>query len=492
MILSELVKASPNIQQVFGDEHIAVASLSANSQQKGEKTLFFCISGLRNDGHMFAEEAVKNGAVALIVERYLPHIACTQVKVKNTRVAMSHIAAAFFGYPHKKMRLVGITGTKGKTTTSYLLKAILEQTGELCGLIGTTGNMIGNKKLKSTLTTPDPIELHEILRQMLDEGVKTVVMEVSAHAMDMHRLEGLVFEAGCYTNLSQDHLDYFGTMEKYFEAKKKFFTTGMVKNVSLNADDDCTDAILKEISAPNITYGICVPADLFARNIEISETGVEFEVKLHDTQTIDIHIMLPGMFNVYNALAAASLAMILGVDSEVIQKGLASVTVVPGRVEVLDTATPFKLMLDYSHSPDALSNILSTARSFTQNRVVVLFGCGGDRDQGKRPIMGEVAGRLADLSILTSDNPRTEDPMEILAAIELGMKKTEGIYEIIENRREAISRAIDIGQPGDIIILAGKGHETYQEIMGVKKPFDEKAIVYELLKEKSLIASEEK
>ncbi len=483
MNLKDVIKAVPDIIKVFGDQTVSIENLTANSQQKEENSLFFCITGLKSDGHAHAKEAVENGAVALVVERHLPDIHCSQILVENTRIAMSHIAAAFYGYPHRQMKLIGITGTKGKTTTSYLLKSILEQAGYKCGLIGTTGNMIDQQLLKSTLTTPDPIELHQILRKMADEQVAMVVMEISAHAIDMHRLEGLVFEAGCYTNLSQDHLDYFHTMDRYFGAKERFFISGMVKNASFNVDEDTTKKLLAQVEVPHITYGICVPADLFARNIEISEKGVYFEVKLHDMQIIDIHLQLTGMFNVYNALAAASLAMILGVGSVDIQKGLGQVMVVPGRIEMLETKTPYKVILDYSHSPDALSNILCTVREFAKNRVIALFGCGGDRDQGKRPMMGKVAGQLADISILTSDNPRTEDPMEIIAAIEKGIQKTKGKYEVIENRREAISHALRIATEGDVIVLAGKGHETYQEIMGVKRPFNEKAIVFELLEQ---------
>jgi len=306
---------------------------------------------------------------------------------------------------------------------------------------------------------------------------------VSAHAVDMHRLDGITYEAACYTNLSQDHLDYFGTMENYFQCKKSFFMHGAVLNAALNEDDETSDRIIEDISIPYLTYGISSEADVFARDIEISEEGVSFSILLRGVEDMQINLQLTGMFNVYNALAAASLAMILGVQSGDIKAGLESLENVPGRVEMLDTRTPYKVILDYSHSPDALENILSTVRTFTRNRLIVLFGCGGDRDQGKRPIMGEIAGRLADYSILTSDNPRTEDPIAILDAIENGAKAVGGSYTVIENRREAIRYALQMGRDGDVIILAGKGHETYQEIMGVKKPFDEKEVVAELLAE---------
>lgn len=483
MRLEALLADLPYLLDTRGDMATEIDQITANSREKVEKGLFFCISGARFDAHQFAPQAVSNGCVALVVERFLPDIPVAQVLVSNGRAAMARMAAAFYGHPARQMKLVGVTGTKGKTTTSYLLKAIVEQAGYSCGLIGTTGNLIGNKKLKSDLTTPDPIDLQATLRQMADAGVQIVSMEVSAHALDMHRLDGLVFEAACYTNLSQDHLDYFQTMERYFEAKKGFFTSGMVRNASFNADEDTTPAMLKDLKIPYITYGICASADLYARDIEISEDGVRFDLKLRDMHNVPINLKMTGMFNVYNAIAAASLAMILGISGEDIKLGLESVKGVPGRIEMLPTDTPYKVILDYSHTPDALENILTTVREFARKRVIVVFGCGGDRDHGKRPVMGEIGGRLADYSILTSDNPRTEDPCAILAAVEEGIKTTGGKYTVIENRREAIRHALEIGQEGDIIILAGKGHETYQEIMGVKRPFDEKVVVAELLEE---------
>ena len=318
---------------------------------------------------------------------------------------------------------------------------------------------------------------------MADEGVQIVSMEVSAHAIDMLRLDGLSFEVGCYTNLSQDHLDYFHTMDHYLETKRKFFHSGMVRNATFNADEETTPRMTEALDIPYMTYGICAEADLYARDIEITENGVSFEMKLAGMHNMPVNLKMTGMFNVYNAIAAASMAMILGIPAEDIKRGLEAIQSVPGRIEMLPTGTPYKVILDYSHSPDALQNILKTVREFTRGRVIAVFGCGGDRDHGKRPIMGEIGGKLADLCILTSDNPRTEDPMAILASIESGIKPTGKPYEIIENRREAIRRALTLGREGDVIVLAGKGHETYQEIMGVKRPFDEKVVVQELLRE---------
>lgn len=484
MLLKELLAEVPGILGTRGNMDMEIGALVTDSRIKTpvNNGLFFCISGMRFDAHEYADQVAQFGCTALIVERFLES-PLAQVKVENVRSAMAYIASAFYGHPSRKLRMVGVSGTKGKTTTSFLMKSILEKAGMKTGLIGTTGNMIGDKHLPSNMTTPDPVDLHRTLRQMVDEGVQAVSMEVSAHAVDMHRLDGVVFEAACYTNLSQDHLDYFGTMERYFEAKKSFFMHGAVQNASLNADEETSENIRRDLQTPYLTFGISAKADVFARDIEITENGVSFQISLHGMEAMAISMHLTGMFNVYNALAAASLAMIMGIDKEDIRAGLESVQNVPGRVEVLDTHTPYKVILDYAHSPDALENVLKTVRAFTRSRLIALVGCGGDRDRGKRPIMGEIVGRMADFSILTSDNPRTEEPMAILASIEEGMKQTDGEYVVIENRREAIRYALEMGHDGDVIILAGKGNETYQDIMGVKHPFDEKVVVQELLEE---------
>ncbi len=483
MLLSALAQSlGEELVEIRGDCEIASMSMDNRKFSNLDRGLFFCVPGARFDGHNFAAQVVENGAVALVVNHFVD-VSVPQVQVKNVRAAMSLMAAAFFGHPEREMKLLGVTGTKGKTTTSYLIKAIMEEAGYKVGLIGTTGNMIGQEYIKSEFTTPEPIDFFRTLRHMRDEGVTVVSMEVSAHAIEMGRLAGVHFEAGCYTNLSQDHLDLFGTMERYFQCKKSFFTPQWVSNAAINADDDTSAEILRDITVPHSTFGICGNADIFARDIEITENGVSFIMKLFDMNEYPVKLQLTGMFNVYNALAAAAVGLIVGVAPETITEALAKVRSVPGRAQVLDTHTPYKVILDYSHSPDALENILSTVRQFARGRVISLFGCGGDRDHLKRPIMGEISGRMADFSILTSDNPRTEDPMAILASIEEGIKPTGGKYVVIENRREAIRYALQMGQEGDIIVLAGKGHETYQEIMGVKRPFDEKVVVAELLEE---------
>jgi len=480
MKLSQLTKNMPELLELTADAEIG--ALTANSREKCENGLFFCIRGGTVDAHNFAPQAIENGCCALVVERKLD-IDCPQVLVTDVRAAMTRIASAFNGHPQQRMKLIGVTGTKGKTTTTFLLKSIFEAAGIRCGIIGTTGCIAGDTKLPSRLTTPDPIEMFEILRIMADAGVQVVCMEVSAHALHLRKLVAMTFEAAAYTNLSQDHLDFFGTMEKYFEAKKLLFTADMVRNAAVNVDEETAPEITKDLACPTLTYGISGKADLFARDIEITESGVSFTLSLRNLHSERIHLLLTGMFNVYNALVAAACALIVGVDLSDIKKGLEAVVSVPGRVEMLATDTPYRMILDYSHSPDALENILHTVREFCRGRIILVFGCGGDRDKGKRPMMGEIAGRLADYSILTSDNPRFEDPMDILTAIEQGITPTGAKYEVIENRRDAIRQAMEMAVGGDIIVLAGKGHETYQDICGVKHPFDEKEIVAGILEE---------
>ena len=482
MNLEQLTAGMPELVKITGNAQTEIKTLTADSRAKCESGLFFCIRGGRVDAHDFAPQAVEGGCVALVVERELA-IDCPQVVVTDVRAAMTRIASAFNGHPERRMKLVGVTGTKGKTTTTYLFKSIIESAGMRCGIIGTTGCIAGKTKLPSHLTTPDPIEMFEILRIMADAGVEVVCMEVAAHALYLRKLVGVVFEAAAYTNLSQDHLDFFGTMENYFAAKKLLFSTGMTRNAAVNVDEETAQNVCESLDCPLLTYGISSKADLFARDIEITETGVSFTLNLRNLHAERVHLLLTGMFNVYNALAAAACALILGVSPENVRAGLESIRSVPGRIEMLPTNTPYRVILDYAHAPDALSNILRTCRTFTKKRLIALFGCGGDRDKGKRPIMGRIGGELADLCILTSDNPRTEDPMEILHEIEEGIKETTGEYVVIENRRDAIRHALEIGREGDIIVLCGKGHETYQETMGVKRPFDEKVVVQELLAE---------
>lgn len=477
MKLIELANSLPTPAQVYGQAE--VTGLTCDSRKVSPGDLYFCLPGLRVDGHSFAQQAADKGAAALVVERKLP-VELPQVLVEDARAAMSYMAQCFYGYPARGMRGVGITGTKGKTTTSFLVREIARHAGYKVGLMGTVCTSIGDKEEPASLTTPDPIDVQSLLARMRDAGCDFYVMEVSAHALDLRKLVGMQFDQGVFTNFSQDHLDYFGTMETYRKAKEKFFTPFYLKHAVVNADDEAAPHMLGKVETT--TFGVSKPADAYANDIEIHESGVSFVLSWKDVR-IPLHLHISGIFNVYNSMAAAVACLEMGMDPEKVKEGLEAVTVVPGRIEPLPTHTPYRVILDYAHSPASLESILKTIREFTRGRLICLFGCGGGRDKEKRPIMGEISGRLADFSILTSDNPRLEQPMDILSAIEAGIKPTGAPYVVIENRREAIRYAMQMGQPGDVIVLAGKGHETYQDIGGQKLPFDEKVVVRELLRE---------
>ncbi len=480
MKLSELIEKVPGIVDIVGSTDVDITEICLDSRKIVPGALFFCTPGLRRDAHDFAPQAVADGAAALIVERRLG-VSCPQVVVESVRRATSVIAANFNGRPADRLKLIGITGTKGKTTASYLIKSVVEAAGFKTGYIGTVGSMIGDEMIPTQLTTPDPLEVQALLRRMVDGGVTHVVMEVSAHALAMDRLYGMRFDVGAFSNFSQDHLDYFGTMDAYLAAKLRFFEPDMTKNIVVNVDDETVAEAFERLGRPTLKVGIRAAADMYANDIEIGERGCSFILSRHKRFRVAIALRLAGIFNVYNALLAAGVASALGIESDAIRRGLENVRNVPGRIELLETDTPYRVILDYAHSPDSLENILRAVRGTTRGRMIALFGCGGDRDRGKREVMGEIAGRLADMCILTSDNPRNEDPFDILKQIEEGIRGTGCEYIVIENRREAIGRALEIAQPGDVVVLAGKGHETYQEIKGVKYPFDEKIVVAELL-----------
>lgn len=477
MKLTELARSIPAGASVSAEAEVTGLVCDSRKVKKGD--LYFCLPGLRVDGHNFAKAAADAGAAALVVERKLP-VDLPQVLVEDARGAMSYMAQCFYGYPAREMHGVGITGTKGKTTTSFLVRAIARHAGHKVGLMGTVCTYIGEEEEPASLTTPDPIDVQSLLRRMKDAGCDFYVMEVSAHALDLRKLVGMKFDQGIFTNFSQDHLDYFGTMETYRRAKEKFFDPFYIGHAVVNADDEAGKYMLGRV--PATTYGVSVPADAYANEIEILESGVSYRLHWKDV-VLPLHLHISGIFNVYNSMAAAVACLEMGISPEDVKAGLESVTVVPGRIEPLPTHTPYRVILDYAHSPASLESILKTIRQFTRGRLICVFGCGGGRDKEKRPIMGEISGRLADFSVLTSDNPRLEDPMDILRAIEEGIKRTTGPYVVIENRREAIRYAMQMGQPGDMIVLAGKGHETYQDIGGQKHPFDEKVVVREILAE---------
>lgn len=464
---------------IIGNAQTDIKSIEYDSRKVSEGALFFCISGYKTDGHNYAQNAVEAGAAALMVTRKLD-INVPQILVDDARMAMAHISREFYGRPDETLKMIGITGTNGKTTTTYMIKSVLECTGKKTGLIGTIINMIGDRELHAERTTPESPDLFALLRRMADDGCKAAVMEVSSHSLELGRTSGITFDVSVFTNLTQDHLDFHQTFENYLNAKKKLFCAS--KQAAVNIDDNAAADIMA-VDIDWRTFGIKEKADVYARNIEITPKGVTYDLCCQGAM-LPLHLRIPGIFSVYNSLAAATACLILGEGLEAIKKGLEAMPSVAGRFEVLDTGSrPFTIILDYAHTPDSLQNTLMTVKSFARGRIIPVFGCGGDRDRGKRPIMGEIAGRLSSFAVITSDNPRTEDPFEIIRSVESGMKKTDCPYICIENRRAAIKYAIDNAQSEDIIVLAGKGHETYQEIGNVKYPFDEKKVVKELLYE---------
>ena len=482
MKLNELTGSVPGKVRIIGDQDIEIRNICGDSRKVQPGDLFVCTPGLHMDAHDFAPQAVERGAAALLVDHPL-EIDVPQAVVENVRLAQSYVAAQFHGNPAQKMHMIGITGTKGKTTTSFLLKSILEEAGKKVGLIGTVCSMIGETQIPANLTTPDPIDFQSLLRRMADAGVDYVVMEVSAHALALNKLDGIVYDAAAFTNLSHDHLDFFGTPEKYFAAKQRLLTPEFTRCALLNGDDEHAASIVDGLKVPHERFAIREKANIYASDIEFDARGLSFSLHFHKRYALEIHLKLSGLFNVYNSLCAAAVCDALGVEGRFIKEGLEAIASVPGRMEVLDTGTPYQVILDYAHSPDSLDNVLRAVRQFAKGRMIAVFGCGGNRDREKRPIMGRIGAELADYCVLTSDNPRGEEPMDILAAIEEGARPVGKPYSVIENRREAIRHALSIARDGDVVVLAGKGHETYQEIKGQKHPFDEKVVVQELLAE---------
>ncbi len=451
-----------------------VSGITSDTRKLEAGDVFVCIKGARFDGHTAAAEMLEKGASAVVVERDLglPH----QVIVENSRAALSLMYAAVYGFPMDKLKLIGITGTSGKTSTSYMTKAILDTLGVKTGLLGSIVRIVGDKVFHAEQNTPEPGEFYELLAMMAGEGCEYVVMEVSSQGLDQRRVEGCTFEAAVFTNLSQDHLDYHGSMENYLNAKKLLF--GMARHAVTNADDPKGLEVTSLFNGEVMTYSTSA-GTLTAKNIETRSNGVAFDLCWKD-KVGHIDIPLPGAFSVSNAMAAVGAVLSCGFDFDQIIPACKSIKGVPGRMEVIPTNSDFTILLDYAHKPDALEKVLKTVRGFAKGRVVVLFGCGGNRDQLKRPIMGKIAEELADYVYVTSDNPRYEKPMEIIADILSGMTKPEK-RSVICDRRQAIYTAIREHQPGDVLILAGKGHETYQLVRGETFEFDEREMVADAL-----------
>lgn len=473
MTLKELVK---NINcTITGNPETEIKGIAYDSRKVQAGYLFVAVKGFETDGHKYIESAVKNGAAAVLGEEAAA-CGCTYVQTDDSRKALALCGAEFYGHPEKKLKIIGLTGTNGKTTTTYLIRQILMLKGLRCDLIGTNQTIIGDEIVESQRTTPESLDLFALFAQMANSGGEYVVMEVSSHSLELDRVCGVTFETAVLTNITQDHLDFHKTMENYANAKAKLFA--MSKSAAINLDSDYAEVCVQKSCAKPLTYSIDNESAIKAKNIRMSERGVIFTISVNGEER-EMRLGIPGKFSVYNALAAICACLNLGVDITDIEKGLVLAKSVKGRIEVVHTNTPYTIIIDYAHTPDGMENIISAVRAFAKARVITVFGCGGNRDASKRPKMGAIAEELSDIAVVTSDNPRCEDPDAIIADILKGMKKDNHV--VVTNRREAIKRAMEIAQENDIIILAGKGHETYQEIEHVKHDFDERAVVREIL-----------
>jgi UDP-N-acetylmuramoyl-L-alanyl-D-glutamate--2,6-diaminopimelate ligase len=477
MQLKTLVSSIP-VRQVIGTLDRAVESIAYDSRRVQRNGLFVALRGEKTDGHQFIEQAIERGASVIVTEREEKQPRVTDLVVDDTRSAMADLAAAFYGWPAAKLKMAAVTGTNGKTTTTFLIKHICEKAGLRCGLIGTVRYEIGERILPATRTTPESLDLQELLAQIANAGCRAAAMEVSSHALAQERTRGLEWDVAVFTNLTQDHLDFHGTMENYFESKAKLFAQlaqqrKKQKPVAIvNIDDRYGEQLLgkidKNISA--VTFGMSARADFRASNYRTEFGGTSYQLDARGKSYL-VRVPLIGRFNVANSLAALATANALGLSLREAVLSLGKSPQVPGRLEAVPAKRQFQVFVDYAHTPDALLNVLKTLRELQPRRLIVVFGCGGDRDRQKRPLMGEVVDRHADLAIITSDNPRKEDPDAIIAEVEKGFRADH--YEKIADRTEAIRRAIELAQPRDIVLIAGKGHENYQEFADHTVPFDD-------------------
>ncbi len=473
------------IKRTIGSLEVEVTGIQMDSRKIEKGNLFICVPGIDGflaDRHLFAEEAVKNGAVALVVERDV-EVELPKIFVKDARRAMAVIASHFYNYPSHEMKLVGITGTNGKTTTSFIIEKILADNGVKTGLMGNNGIKINGKMYPTDINTQEPPSLQKNLRKMRDQDTEICVMEVSSQGLDMKRVLGCKFSTTVFTNLTQDHLDYHGTFEEYMNTKSLLFSRlgntfdpNDRKYVVLNADDPVFENLKRVTSAEVITYGIDNESDVSAKNIRMTSKGIRFLLSSFKGE-VEIELQLVGRFNVYNALAGISVALIEGISLNHIKTSLSQLSNVGGRMEIVDVKQDYFVLVDYAHTPDALENVLTSIKEFSEGKIIIVFGCGGDRDSGKRPIMGEIASKYSDIVLITSDNPRSEEPNQILNEIEKGINRTDLLHvESIVDRKEAIYKAIKMASPNDVVLIAGKGHETYQILREKTVPFDDKEI----------------
>ena len=464
------------------DLDVEITGVCYDSRETKPGDLFVAVHGFAVDGHRFIPDAIKKGAAAVLCETP-PEGNIPWAQTDDCRLGLAQASREFFGNPAGEMTIIGFTGTSGKTSSTYILKHLLETSlGAKVGLIGTNGNMIGETILHTERTTPESYELHKLFRRMADEGCTHVVMEVSSHSLALERVAGIFFDVAVFTNLSQDHLDLHGTMEEYAAAKKKIFSQCRIG--CINADDEWADYMAEGAACPIFTYSAkSNAADLIANDIRLSAAGVRFAAVCGGEIALT-RFAVPGMFSVYNALSVMAAGLCLGLSLSDCAEGISTAKGIKGRMESVPTDGDYSVIIDYSHKPDALEKALKTLRPVTHGRLIVLFGCGGDRDKGKRPIMGQIAEQNADFCIVTSDNPRTEDPMAIIHEIVTGMRNSRSRTKVICDRVEAIRWAIDNAAPGDVILLAGKGHEDYQEVGHEKHHMDEREIVASCLEER--------
>lgn len=479
--------------ELKGDDHTECSGISIDSRHVQPGDLFVCLPGHTVDGHDYAAKAAEQGAVALVVQRWLDDVSLPQLKVKDSRLAMAILGNVFFGSPSSELNVIGVTGTNGKTTTTYLIERILEDQGKHTGLIGTIQRRFAGQTFPMSGTTPESLDLQRYLHEMKEADMSYCVMEVSSHALEQGRVKGTKFRTAVFTNLTQDHLDYHKSMEEYRAAKGLLFSRlgntfasepSQRSYAVLNADDPASAYFAKQTAAETITYGVEHEADVRASNISITAKGTSFHVETFRGSE-DITLRMVGKFNVYNALAAISAALLEGIALVDIKTSLEAIKGVEGRVEAVDEGQSFAVIVDYAHTPDGLENVLNTVNEFAQGKVICVFGCGGDRDRTKRPIMGKIAARLSGHIIVTSDNPRTENPDLILSDIEAGLKEDQvpsDRYELIVDRRKAIQKAIEMASQGDVVLIAGKGHETYQLIGKEVHDFDDRIVAKEAIR----------
>lgn len=487
------VKVVKLFQTMFGQmvvtHDVEVHNIQYDSRKVERNDCFVAIRGMEMDGHRFLGDAVQKGAKVIVIEddaaypdSLAMHTSVVKVVVNNSRQALARMAANYYGHPAQKLTAVGVTGTNGKTTTTHLIKSILEARGETVGLIGTIEYALGTQKQPAPHTTPESLELHSLLAQMVNAGCTSVSMEVSSHALHQSRVHGIDFRAAVFTNLTQDHLDYHGSMENYFQAKKILFDElSEASSAITNADDPWGLKIIASTKASTLRYSVESAADIRASNIDLSLSGIAIDIEYRGMKN-RVTSPLIGRFNVYNILSAYATGKALGIPEQAIQQGIASLHAVKGRLERVDSPKGWTAIIDYAHTPDALEKCLRAVRELlSTGRIITVFGAGGDRDKTKRPPMGKIAARLSDLVIVTSDNPRTEDPQQIMNDIVAGIPTTVGVQQII-NRREAIRKATELARSGDVIVIAGKGHEEYQVLGTEKIHFSDREVVEEFMR----------